>query len=110
MSKRVALKYGDNRKFLINCERNFYELKFNSDDEERDAWQITEGYNSTQTAVSNYYAATKTLQAILEWYAGRNKRYKILPLSSDRSNIEYRNAVPLWVQHQKVRLIEEGTR
>lgn len=42
---------------LVNCEEKFFEIKDKLDVTELNAWQITEGYDSTQTLLSNLCAS-----------------------------------------------------
>lgn len=55
-SKRLIAGYF--RRFLIvNCDEDYYEVKSRLDSEEQEAWQIREGYNSTQNFLANMAAA-----------------------------------------------------
>jgi hypothetical protein len=42
---------------IINCEKDYFEVKTEMDSEEKHAWQIGSGYTSTQTFTSNVYSA-----------------------------------------------------
>jgi sulfur carrier protein ThiS adenylyltransferase len=55
-SKRLIAGYFS-RFLIINCDEDYYEIKSRLDSEEQEAWQIREGYNSTQNFLSNMAAA-----------------------------------------------------
>jgi hypothetical protein len=52
-------------KILVNCERDFYEVKCELDDEERATWQLGTGYNTEQTWASNLTAAGHIVRHVL---------------------------------------------
>lgn len=55
-SKRKLAAYFD-KFIIINCEKDYFEIKTEMDSEEKHAWQIGSGYTSTQTFNSNVYSA-----------------------------------------------------
>lgn len=55
-SKRLMAGYFD-RFLIVNCDEDYYEIKSTLDSEEQDAWQVREGYNSTQNFLSNMAAS-----------------------------------------------------
>jgi len=58
VSKRLVYEnYNMAEKIIINCDRDYYEIKFELDNEELNAWSIGTGYNSTQTWLSNLAAS-----------------------------------------------------
>jgi hypothetical protein len=56
-SKKIIANFFKNRKIIVNCDQDYYELKDHLDKEELTAWQLGEGYNTTQNFLSNMMSA-----------------------------------------------------
>ena len=56
-SKRLIANFFKGYKIIVNCDQDYYELKDHLDKEELTAWQLGEGYNTTQNFLSNIMAS-----------------------------------------------------
>lgn len=65
----------DGYKVLVNCEKDYYEIKDNIDKDEEDAWEITHGYNTRQTWKSNLMAAIHYVDSIQNGYKVDSGKY-----------------------------------
>ncbi len=62
-SKRIIADHCTNI-FIVNCDRDEYEVKPELDERDRNAWVLKSGYNSTQNFFSNMMAAMEVYRQI----------------------------------------------
>jgi hypothetical protein len=82
VSKRLIAKYFS-RFLLVNCDKDFVEIKNFLDDDELNAWDMGGGYTSEQNIVSNLYAATALFHILQNRHFDGSKKRLTVKIESD---------------------------
>lgn len=71
-TKKFIAEYFENC-LLVNCDKDFVEIKNYLDENERNAWDLGGGYNSEQNMISNMHASIAIIDIILNGHYNRKK-------------------------------------